>query len=404
MELLAPVGGMEQLCAAVRFGADAVYGGMMRYGLRAFAGNFDAEALRKAVEHCHSNGVKFYVTLNILPRDTDMEGFLQTARQALDAGVDAAIVSDLGAACMLRKELPELPIHVSTQANVLNARTALAWRELTGAERVVLARELSLEQIAALRRELPEELQLECFVHGAMCMSYSGRCLMSAVMADRSGNRGECAQSCRWKYHVVEEKRPGEYMPVWEDETGTYLFSSYDLCMLPHLDKMRDAGIISLKIEGRMKTAYYVASVVSVYRKALDILENEGAEAYRASIPELMTELEKASHRQNNTGFFFGAPEPPGGANGFYQTMRYSGDIICGARAGGAARVMLKNKVSEGDYVEVLTPGGSRGFTAGMLRLAETGEAVKSASVAGTEIELDVPFEVNAGDYLRGQY
>lgn len=404
MELLAPVGGMEQLYAAVRFGADAVYGGMTRYGLRAFAGNFDAEALSRAVKHCHAHNVKFYVTLNILPRDEDMDGFLDAARQAAEAGVDAAIVSDMGAACMLHRELPSLPLHISTQANVLNSRAALAWREMTGAERIVLARELSLAQIAALRRALPDELRLECFVHGAMCMAYSGRCIMSSVMAERSGNRGECAQSCRWHYHVMEEKRPGEYMPVWEDETGAYLFSSCDLCMLPHLDALRDAGVMSLKIEGRMKTACYVASVVSVYRAALDALEREGAEAYRERIPELMRELEKASHRQYNTGFYFGAPEPAGGANGFYQFMRYAGDVLCDARAGEAARVRLKNRMTVGDYIEALTPSGAKGFTLDAMRVAETGESAHTASVAGTELEIVFPFDVGAGDYLRGSF
>ena len=288
MELLAPVGGMEQLRAAVRFGADAVYGGMKSYGLRAFAGNFDPTQLREAVRFAHANNVKFYVTMNILPTDADMQGFLAAAQDALDAGVDAAIVSDIGAALMLHEELPGLPIHISTQANVLNARTAEHFHRMMGAERIVLSRELSMADIAAMRQNLPEELEMEAFVHGAMCVAYSGRCLLSNALTGRSGNRGACAQPCRWQYHLVEEKRPGEYLPVCEDERGTYLYSAYDLCMLPHLHELQKAGVISLKIEGRMKTAYYVATVVSAYRRALDLLENKGEEAFLAAVPELM--------------------------------------------------------------------------------------------------------------------
>lgn len=404
MELLAPVGGMEQLCAAVRFGADAVYGGMKRFGLRAFAGNFDTDGLREAVAYCHAHQVKFYVTLNAMPRDEDMQGFLLAARDALDAGVDAAIVSDLGAAHLLHSRLQALPIHISTQMNVLNAQTAELLHQVVGAERIVLARELSLAQIAAMRARLPQTLELECFVHGAMCMSYSGRCLMSAVMAGRSGNQGECAQSCRWRYQVVEQKRPGEYMPVFEDETGSYLFSSYDLCMLPHLPALRDAGIASLKIEGRMKTAYYVASVISVYRAAMDTLEQEGDEAFRARVPALMDELAKASHRKSNTGFYFGQPTPSGGADGFEQSLRYVGDILTDAEAGAPARVRLKNRIAVGDTLEALTPSGAKPFALQGITLADTGESVAAATVAGTELIISFPFAVSAGDFLRGPF
>ena len=402
MELLAPVGGMEQLRAAVRFGADAVYGGMKSYGLRAFAGNFDPQQLREAVRYAHENNVKFYVTMNILPVDADMDGFLAAAKDALEAGVDAAIVSDIGAALMLHEELPALPIHISTQANVLNARTAAHFHQAMGAERIVLSRELSMQDIAAMRKRLPDELELEAFVHGAMCVAYSGRCLLSNALTGRSGNRGACAQPCRWQYHLVEEKRPGEYLPVCEDERGTYLYSALDLCMLPHLHELRDAGVISLKIEGRMKTAYYVATVVSAYRRALDILENEGDEAFLAAVPALMEELQKASHRQSNTGFYYGAPEPPAGANGFSQTMEYVGDFIAPCEAGGEALIRLKNRFYVGDTLEALTPDGSQPFTVTAMKLEETGESVETASVAGTFIRVPVPFRVDNGDLLRG--
>lgn len=402
MELLAPVGGMEQLRAAVRFGADAVYGGMKSYGLRAFAGNFNPEQLREAVRYAHDHNVKFYVTMNILPVDADMNGFLAAARDALEAGVDAAIVSDIGAALMLHQELPRLPLHISTQANVLNSRTAAHFHQAMGAERIVLSRELSMKDIAAMRKNLPDELELEAFVHGAMCVAYSGRCLLSSALTGRSGNRGACAQPCRWQYHLVEEKRPGEYLPVCEDERGTYLYSALDLCMLPHLHELRNAGVISLKIEGRMKTAYYVATVVSAYRRALDLLENEGEEAFLAAVPSLMEELQKASHRQSNTGFYYGAPEPPAGANGFSQTMEYVGDFIAPCEPGGEALVRLKNRFFVGDTLEALTPEGSQPFTVTAMKLEETGESVETASVAGTLIRVPVPFRVDDGDLLRG--
>lgn len=402
MELLAPVGGMEQLKAAVRFGADAVYGGMKSYGLRAFAGNFDADALAEAVAYTHSHNVKFYVTMNILAEDDQLAGMVEAARVAVSCGVDAAIVSDLGAAQLLHREVPQLPIHVSTQANVTNAATAQIWQQVAGAERIVLARELSLDQIAAMRRQLPDELELEAFVHGAMCVAYSGRCLFSTAMIGRSGNKGACAQPCRWQYYVMEEKRPGEYWPITEDEHGSYLFSAYDLCMLPHLPELQQAGIASLKIEGRMKTAYYVATVISVYRRALDLLYSEGEEAYRARLPELMNELNKASHRLSNTGFYFGAPQPAAGAGGFSQSMEYVGDVISDAAAGETALVRLKNRFFVGDQLEALTPEGSKPFTVTSLTLDETGESVETASVAGTILRMSFPFAVGNGDLLRG--
>lgn len=402
MELLAPVGGMEQLRAAVRFGADAVYGGMKRYGLRAFAGNFGTDELKEAVALAHEHQAKFYVTMNILAEDDQLAGMVEAAREALACGVDAAIVSDLGAAALLHQQVPALPIHVSTQANITNATTARIWQQVAGVERIVLSRELSMEQIAAMRSALPEELELEAFVHGAMCVAYSGRCLLSAALLGRSGNKGACAQPCRWQYHVVEEKRPGEYLPICEDEHGTYLFSSNDLCMLPYLPQLQQAGIASLKIEGRMKTAYYVATVVSAYRQALDVLEKQGEEAFQKELPRLMAELNKASHRSSNTGFYFGAPQPPAGAAGFSQSMEYVGDILTDTKPGETALVRLKNRFYVGDTLEALTPQGSLPFQVTSMILDATGEAVKTASVAGTLLRMNFPFAVGAGDLLRG--
>ncbi len=397
-ELLAPAGGMPQLKAALRFGADAVYGALQSYGLRAFAGNFTEETLKEALALCHEQGRKFYLTLNILPYDGEMEGFLETAKRAHAMGVDAAIVSDLGAFLALRREVPELPLHISTQANTLNTETAAFFAGM-GAQRVVLARELSLAQIGEMRKKLPESMEIETFVHGAMCMSYSGRCMLSDHLTGRGGNRGACAQPCRWEYALVEKKRPGEFIPIEEDARGTYLLSAYDLCMLHHLPEMIKAGIASLKIEGRMKTEYYVANTVMVYRRALDSLA-ESEEAYRAALPELEQELLKASHRAMNTGFFFGAPMPAAGANGFSQTMEYVARVE--HFENGTATLHLKNRFYAGDTLELLCPGGSKPFRVESITLPDTGERVDTVSVAGQRVQIPLPFPAAEGDFLRG--
>ena len=401
-ELLAPAGGREQLEAALRFGADAVYGGLTRFGLRAGAENFTPDTLASAIEETHRQGKRFYVTLNLFPEDRDMDEMLASARLAAQAGADATIVSDLGMALLLHEALPGLPLHISTQANVMNSRTALHFHTATGATRIVLARELALPDIRAMRDHLPPELALEAFVHGAMCVSYSGRCLLSAVMTGRGANRGACAQPCRWRYRVEEQQRPGEWMPVLQEDSSTYLFSSYDLCMLPHLPELIASGVESLKIEGRMKSAYYVASVVSAYRRALDVLAREGEAAYRALVPDLMTELGKASHRAYNTGFYFGAPTPVAGAAGQSQSMEYVGKVTRGAAAGEPVEIELKNRFYVGDTLEALTPEGSFPFTVESIQLAETGEAVSTAAVAGLHLLIPFPFTVTSGDLLRG--
>jgi putative protease len=399
-ELLAPAGGMPQIKAALHFGADAVYGGMQRYGLRAFAGNFSEETLPQAVKLCHEKGKKFYLTLNIFPFDEDFAGLLSSARFALCCGVDGAIVSDLGAVTTLREELPGLPLHISTQANTLNSRTAAVWHSL-GAQRVILAREMSIDQIAALRKNTPPSLELEAFVHGAACMAYSGRCLLSSFMTGRGANQGACAQPCRWRYHVVEEKRPGEYFPVYEDENGTYIFSAQDINAMALLPSLSNCGLSSLKIEGRMKTEYYVATVVSAYRRGLDALK-QGEEAFLALLPELTLELNKASHRPGNTGFFLGEPKPCGGAEGFTQSMEYVGRVIASAKAGDEAIVELKNRFYAGDSLEVLTPSGSHPYKPESIILKDTGEVVQTHGVAGTLITLVFAFDVLEGDILRG--
>ena len=398
-ELLAPAGNMDSLRAALHFGADAVYGGMKQYGLRAFAGNFDPDALKEAVTLVHQAGKKFYVTMNSYPFDDELEGFAEAAALAAEIGVDAAIVADPGAILTLRKKVPQLPVHVSTQANTVNAPAAELYRDL-GCERVILAREMSLDRIRALHKKLGDSIQIETFVHGASCMAYSGRCMLSAYLTGRSGNRGECAQPCRWQYAVVEEKRPGEYLPVAEDEKGTYLFSARDLCLMPLLPDLCEAGVSSLKIEGRMKTEYYVAVVTGAYRRALDLLK-QGREAFAEKLPELAEELQCASHRKSDTGFLLGNPEIPGEAEGFWQAREYVGRVTEDAGADGKARILLKNRFFAGDELELMTPGGVVKIQAKPFIREKTGETLDTLGVAGEIIRMELPGS-RCGDMLRG--
>lgn len=398
-ELLAPAGNMDSLKAALHFGADAIYGGMRAYGLRAFAGNFDDEALREAVALCHAKGKRFYLTLNIFPFDDQMDGFVDAARRACDIGVDAAIVSDLGAIVTLREAVPELPLHVSTQASTVNA-TAVRHYQALGCNRVILAREVSIERMRGIGEKAPG-MELETFVHGAACMAYSGRCLLSAALVGRSGNQGTCAQPCRWQYAVMEEKRPGEYLPVCEDEHGTYIFSAKDLNLMPLLPELVSAGVASFKIEGRMKTEYYVATVTGAYRRALSLLER-GEEAFRAALPELMDELNCASHRESDTGFALERPAQPGGAEGFHQSREYIARAVEDAAAGTPVRFMLKNRFHAGDTLELMMPEGIVPVTAEPFLREKTGETLDTLGVAGEYIRMVLPCAVRAGDLLRG--
>ncbi|MGN0754279.1 MAG: U32 family peptidase [Aristaeellaceae bacterium] len=399
-ELLCPAGTMESLKAALHFGADAVYGGMKRFGLRAFAGNFDEDQLREAVALCHGAGKKFYLTMNVFPFDDQMDDFLETARIAQSIGVDAAIVSDLGAVVTLREKLPELALHVSTQASTVNTAAVKHYQQL-GCERVILARETSIERMKTMISNL-DGMEIETFVHGAACMAYSGRCLLSAALTGRSGNQGACAQPCRWQYHVVEEKRPGEYLPVCEDEHGTYIFSAKDLCLMPVLPRLIDAGVSSLKIEGRMKTEYYVATVTAAYRRALDLYAQSPA-AFEAALPSLMAELACASHRDSDTGFALEAPQQPGGAEGFHQEREYIARAVADSRAGEPARFLLKNRFYAGDALELLTPEGVKPVKAVPFLREKTGETVETLGVGGEIIAMQVGWDVRAGDLLRGE-
>ena len=398
-ELLCPAGSMESLEAALHFGADAVYGGMSRYGLRAFAGCFDGGDLREAVRKAHASHARFYVTMNIYPFDDELDGFVAAAKEAEAAGADAAIVSDPGAIRLLRREVPGLPVHVSTQASTVNTPAAELYRDM-GCQRVILAREVSLERIRAMKRALGDSIQLETFVHGASCMAYSGRCLLSAYLTGRSGNRGECAQPCRWKYTVMEEKRPGEFYPVEEDDRGTYLFSARDLCLMPILPELCEAGISSLKIEGRMKSEYYVAVVTGAYRRALDLLA-ESREAFDAALPELMQELRCASHRDSDTGFLLGKPETPGEAEGFHQDREYTARVLGRDEKTGKTRLLLKNRFFAGETLELMSPGGIRKVTASKMIREKTGEELDTLGIAGETILMDLP-PCEAGDLLRG--
>jgi len=399
-ELLCPAGTMESLKTALHFGADAVYGGMKHYGLRAFAGNFDEDQLHEAVRLCHEAGKRFYLTMNIFPFDDQLPGMIEAARFAQSVGVDAAIVGDPGAVAALRREVPELQLHVSTQASTVNSEAVRVWHDL-GCTRVILAREVSLERIAAMRTKIPPETELECFVHGASCMAYSGRCMLSAELTGRSGNQGACAQPCRWQYHVVEEKRPGEYLPVCEDEHGTYIFSARDLCMMPILPDLVRAGISSLKIEGRMKTEYYVAVVTGAYRRALDLLA-QGEEHFHAALPELMAELRCASHRDSDTGFMLGDPLQPAGAEGFRQDREYIAAVVEDAEAGTHCRLRLKNRFFAGDSLELMTASGVIPITAVPFVREKTGETLDTLGIGGEIIRMPLPVKAQKGDLLRG--
>ncbi len=398
-ELLAPAGGMQQLEAALRFGADAVYVGMPRSSLRAHAVGFVPDALAEAARRTHAAGKKIYVTLNILPTDAQLQGLLIDARHAAEAGVDAAIVADAGAVDLLRAELPELPLHLSTQANTLNARAAGFWHR-HGVSRVILARELSLAQIADMRKALPDSLALEAFVHGAMCMAYSGRCLLSAAINGRSANGGDCTQPCRWQYALHEAGSVRPALPIEQDAQGTAVLSAGDLCMIAHLPALCEAGLSSFKIEGRMKGEYYVATVVGAYRRALDALA-QGADAYERMLPELLEALRTVSHHRFDTGFFFGTPQMPGGAGGYTQTAEHVGSVL-ECLPDGLARVEVKNRFFVGDALVALTPQGEVPLTVRSIALEPEGELVDCANRPKSVVRLPLPSSVAAGDLLRG--
>ena len=396
-ELLAPAGGEKQLKAAVRFGADAVYLGANRYGMRAHAGNFDEEALARATAWCHARGVTVYLTLNIFAYDEDIEPLVDLAKYAVRAcGVDALIMADPGAIAAVMDALPEAEIHLSTQMSTMNARAVRFWHD-AGIKRVVLSREVSLERIKALRAAIPQSCELEAFVHGAVCMSYSGRCTLSKYLTGRDANRGDCAQACRWTYRLEEQKRPGEYFPVEETESGVHIFSAGDMNMLPYLDQLCGVPLDSLKIEGRMKNEYYVATVVGAYRQALNaIARGEFDDETRA---RLSGELLKISHRPYDTGFYFGAPEHPGDRDWFTQSRELAARVLSFSK--GRAVIEVKNKILSGDSLELMTPAGTFGFTLGDITRAD-GAVCSACPQPNSIVTIDLPHPCEEGDLIRG--
>ena len=349
MELLAPAGNMEKLRYAVWYGADAVYAAYREFGLRAASENFDEQELKEAIDFCHRHGKKLYVPCNIYPGSADLAALPGYFQMLSELRPDGLIIADLGVMALAKRYAPEIPIHISTQANVTNYEAAKVYAEL-GASRIVLAREMPLKEIIDLRQKLPKEIELEVFAHGAMCVAYSGRCLMSAVMTGRSGNRGACAQPCRWNYALMESQRPGEYFPIEEDERGTYLFNSKDLCLMPYLKELEEAGIASLKIEGRMKSFYYVACVARAYRRALDDLA-EG----KPFDPSLLDELRAVSHRDYTTGFLFG--NPGADAQNFEDGGYIRKTDVVAISSDRPGWVIQKNKFLLGEQLTVLAPG-----------------------------------------------
>jgi putative protease len=357
-ELLVPASSLEVLKTAVIFGADAVYIGGEAFGLRANAKNFTKQDMIEGIAFAHERGVKVYVTANILAHNGDLEGARAYFTELKEVKPDALIISDPGMFMIAKEVCPEIEIHISTQANNCNYQTYLFWHQL-GAQRVVSARELSLKEIREIRDNIPEDLEIESFIHGAMCISYSGRCLLSNYFTGRDANQGACTHPCRWKYAVVEEKRPGEYLPVYENERGTYIFNSKDLCMIEHIPAICEAGIDSLKIEGRMKTALYVATVARTYRKALDDYY-ESEEKYRANMEWYKSEIGKCTYRQFTTGFFFGKPTNETqiyDSNTYVNEYIYLG-IIEEVREDGLVRIEQRNKFCVGDTIEIMKPNG----------------------------------------------
>lgn len=394
MELLAPAGNFEKFLTALHFGADAVYLAGGRYGLRAFAGNFTNEEIEKAVEIAHERGKKVYITLNIIARDKDFDGLKDYLRFLENAKVDAVIVADIGMLQFVRVHAPMLNVHVSTQANIINSYSANLMAEL-GAKRLILARELSLEEIKQIRKNVSPKVEIEVFVHGAMCMAYSGRCLLSNYLTGRDSNRGECVQACRWKYMVREVNREDE-LEVQEDEKGSYIFNSKDLNMLPYLGELKEIGVDSVKIEGRMKSAYYVATVVNAYRRALDMLPKKPTE-------ELCRELMKASHRRYTTGFYFGDQEKQYLEDSMPVQESDFVAVVSSDAKDGMVEVEMRNKFSVGDELEVLSPDKETFDKKLVVEkiINSSSEEVESAKVVQEKVKIPCVLPLKEGDILR---
>ncbi len=401
-ELLVPASSLEVLKVAVIFGADAVYIGGEAFGLRAKAKNFTMEEMREGIAFAHEHGVKVYVTANILAHNSDLEGVREYFRELKEIGPDGLIIADPAIFEIAGEECPEIERHISTQANNTNYGTFQFWHKL-GASRVVTARELSLQEIREIRAKIPEDMEIETFVHGAMCISYSGRCLLSNYLVGRDANQGACTHPCRWKYSVVEETRPGEYMPVYENERGTYIFNSKDLCMIEHIPELIESGVDSLKIEGRMKTALYVATVARTYRKAIDDYQKD-PELYRKNMPWYLDQISNCTYRQFTTGFFFGKPDETSqiyDSNTYVKEYTYLG--IIGEEREGTYRIEQRNKFSVGETIEIMKPNGENVEVTVKRILDEDGAPQESAPHSKQVLYVDLGVKAEPYDILRRQ-
>ncbi len=402
-ELLIPAGNLETLKTAVMYGADAIYIGGDMYGLRAKAKNFSMEDMKRGIAFAHEHGKKVYVTANITAHNQDLNGIRKYFKELKDFGADqpdALIISDPGVFSIAMEEIPEIELHISTQANNTNYETYRFWHKL-GATRVVSARELSLEELVELRAKIPAEMEIETFIHGAMCIAYSGRCLLSNYFTGRDANLGACTHSCRWKYHIVEETRPGEYLPVEENERGTYIFNSKDLCMIEYIPELVKAGINSFKIEGRMKTALYVATVARTYRKAIDDFF-EDPTLYEANKAKYLEEVRKGVNRQFTTGFFFGKPQQEDQIydhNTYEKAYTYLGTIL--GEKDGLYKIEQKNKFSVGEIIEVIKPNGETIETTVNKITDEQGNDMESCPHPRQLIYIDLGVALKEFDILR---
>ena len=400
-ELLVPASSLEVLKTAVIYGADAVYIGGEAFGLRAKAKNFSMEDMKEGIGFAHARGVKVYVTANILAHNGDLSGVEEYFKELKEIKPDALIISDPGVFTIAKRICPEIEVHISTQANNTNYATYRFWYDL-GATRVVAARELSLNEIKEIRNTIPEDMEIEAFIHGAMCISYSGRCLLSNYFTGRDANKGACTHPCRWKYAVVEEKRPGEYLPVYENERGTYIFNSKDLCMIEHIPEILDAGIDSLKIEGRMKTALYVATVARTYRKAIDDYL-ESPEKYQQNLEWYKSEIAKCTYRQFTTGFFFGKPDENTqiyDSNTYCKEYTYLG-IVGEQNEKGFHEIEQRNKFSVGEQIEVMKPDGTNLEVTVLNIEDEKGNAMESAPHPKQKLYINLGVALDRYDILR---
>ena len=400
-ELLIPAGSLEVMKTAIRYGADAVYCGGEEFSLRAKAKNFSDEDLAEGIRYAHEHGVKVHITANILAHNYDFPEVEEFMKKMKELKPDAMIINDPGIFMTARRICPEIDIHISTQSSSTNYETFKFWHDL-GATRVVAARELSLEEIRQIRAKVPEDLEIEAFVHGAMCMSYSGRCMLSNFFTGRDANRGECTHPCRWRYSIVEETRPGEYMPVYENERGTYIFNSKDLCMIDYIPELCEAGIDSFKLEGRMKTALYVATIARTYRKAIDDYY-EDPEKYRRNLPWYRDEIARCTYREFTTGFYFGKPDANAqiyDSNTYVKNYTYLGTVRS-LEEDGTAVFEQKNKFCVGDVIEIMKPDGTD-LTAKVLSIrSDDGEEQDSAPHPLQNLHVKLDQKVEEGDILR---